>query len=364
MAFRLRFRRRSGTGAPPGSLVADPAAPVPQISFIAYGRDRFEERALDSAAEVAAVVGSFPVVWINVDGLGDAETVRAVGAAFGLHPLALEDVLNTHQRAKVEPYPGILFTVARMLRLGEKGVDNEQVSYFLGQGFLVTFQEGRPGDVFEPVRARLRSPLSPLRELGADMLLYALVDAVVDHYFPILEGLGERLDAIEDRILSHEGSAALRDLRILKRDLLELRRAAWPLRDAVQSLLRESTPLVHEETRLFLRDCHDHAAQILDLTETDRELAANLMDLYHAEAGQRLNEVMKVLTLIATIFMPLSFIASVYGMNFDTTRSPWNMPELKWVWGYPFALGLMAAVAGGLLFYFRKKGWFGRKSLS
>jgi magnesium transporter len=263
----------------------------------------------------------------------------------------VEDVVNVPQRPKVEAYPNYLLVVLRMLRLADE-LREEQVSLFLGPTYVVTVQERADWDVFEPVRERIRAGRGRIRTAGADHLAYALVDAVVDACFPVLEGLGERLDLLEDEALGKGGVPVLGRIQMLRHDFLTLRRAIWPMRDAVAGLVRDESPLVTPETRTFLRDCHDHAVQALDIVETDRETMAALMEIYLASQNQRLNEVMKVLTVIATLFIPLTFIASIYGMNFQ------HMPELSWWFGYPMALGLMALVAAGLLAYFRRRGWW------
>jgi magnesium transporter len=231
----------------------------------------------------------------------------------------------------------------------------EQLSLFLGQGFVVTFQE-RVGDCFDPVRARLRKG-GPIRTRGPDYLTYALIDALVDSWFPVLEQHGERLEDLEDEILVHPARRTIARIHELRRDLMALRRAVWPLRDALGALCRDPTPLIAGETRTYLRDCYDHAVQIIDLLESGRELSADLTDAYLSNINNRMNEIMKVLAVIATIFLPLSFIASVYGMNFHTDKSPWNMPELAWRFGYPFALGLMVLTVIGMLFFFWRRGW-------
>jgi len=350
-------RRRAPPGAAPGTLIADPAAHPPAIDFIGYGPDAFEERTIADAAEVGALRGKWPVLWVNVSGLADIGTIQALGDLFGLHRLALEDVVNVHQRSKSEAYDDHVFIVTRIVAPAA-AVATEQISLFLGEGFVLTFQE-RPGDCFEPVRDRLRGKRGRIREFGADYLAYALLDAAIDGYFPVLEAYGERLEALEDSVMANPepGQGAL--IHEMKRDLLTLRRAIWPLREMANGLGREVSPLIGEQTRLHLRDCYDHTIQLLDVVETYREIASGLVDVYLSSTSARLNEIMKVLTIIATIFIPLGFIAGLYGMNFDPKVSPWNMPELSWYLGYPFALGLMALIAGGLLYYFRRKGWLG-----
>ena len=296
--------------------------------------------------------GKQRVLWLDVDGLGDVDTIRRVGELFGLHKLELEDVVNVHQRAKIDAYGEHLFVVARMIERGTQ-LDTEQLSLFLGRDFVLTFQE-RPGDGFGPVRERLRQAKGALRQAGPDYLAYALLDAAVDEYFPVLEALGERIELLEDAITLKPCPEHLRELHCVKRDLLTLRRAVWPLREALNQLQRDDGGLVQRETRPYLNDLYDHTVQLMDLVETYREIASGLLEVYLSSMSHRLNEVMKVLTVLATIFIPLTFLSSIWGMNFD------DMPELHWRYGYPAALALMFCVAIVLLVAFRRRGWIGR----
>ena len=298
------------------------------------------------------------VLWFNVDGLGDVEILETLGAHFGLHPLSLEDVLHIPQRAKLEDYEHYLFLVFHMpLMEPEATGETEQVSLFLGPAYVLTFQEQPGSDLFESVRLRLRQGHGKLRQSGADYLAYALLDAAIDGFFPVLENLGDRLTPLEEAVLDHPTRETVEEIYTVRRILIALRRVLWPLRQAVQAFERDDSGLVTVSTRLFLRDCYDHVLQVLDVLENYRELVAGLMETYLSSQSNHLNEIMKVLTIISTIFMPLSFVAGVYGMNFKTEVSPWNMPELSWPWGYPFSLLLMASVALSLLVFFRRKGW-------
>jgi magnesium transporter len=324
---------------------------------MAYGPDGLKEMETRDPEAVRDLPGRWPVVWINVDGVENLETVSALGEIFHLHRLALEDVVTLSQRAKVENFGDYLFIVARTATLDEC-VDTEQLGIFLGADFVLTFQEEQ-GDPYDPVRARIRDSVGHIRDAGTDALAYAILDASIDYYFPILETLGDRLDTLEEQILARPNRATITALYAVKRDLTALRRALWPARDAVNSLIRDPSPLIDEETRVYLRDCYDHVVQCLDLLESDRELTASLTDLYLSSIGHRTNEIMRVLTIFSVVFIPLTLIAGIYGMNFDPTVSRWNMPELKWAWGYPFALGLMAATAVGMLIYFWRRGWLG-----
>jgi len=354
---RARRRRQAPPGSAPGTLIADPDAPRPVIRIASYGPAEVVEETVADLERVLALRGQRPVMWVNVDGLGDVATVARLGEIFGLHRLALEDVMNVNQRAKVETYPGQLYMVARMLNLNRR-VDTEQLSLFLGQDFVLTFQE-RPGDNFDPVRERIRGGRGRMRHAGPGYLAYALLDAVVDQYFPLLEAFGERLEALEAETIERATQGTLGEIHATKRDLLTLRRSIWPLREMLGSLLRDPNPFIQGEDRLYMQDVYDHAIRVMDLVEAYREVGSSLMDVYLSSVNNKLNEVMKVLTIFASIFIPLTFIAGIYGMNFDHARSPWNLPELEWYWGYPFALGLMALVAGALVFYFRRKGWLG-----
>lgn len=338
-------------------LSVDPEAPKPRLQVIAYGPEELTEREDIQVSDISALRAKAPVIWVNVDGLGDEAILRQLGELFDLHRLALEDVVNVHQRPKVERYGEVYFIVVRMPR-GSDPLETEQVSLFLGKGFVLTFQE-QVGDCLDPVRQRIRQKGPRLRNGGADYLAYALIDALTDAYFPLLEHYAEILERIEDDVLQHPEQTTISRLHQAKRDLMSLRREIWPLRELLSTLTREETPLIGDSTRLYLRDCYDHAIQLLELVESSRDLASGLMDLYLSSLSNRMNEVMKVLTIIATIFIPLSFIAGLYGMNFNTARSRWNMPELDWPFGYPLALGLMAVVALGLLVYFRRRGWLG-----
>lgn len=352
-----RRRGRRTVHAPPGTVEVAPDAARPKVRLIAYGPLEIVDEEDPSLAAVAASRGRLPVTWVDVDGLGDREVILGVGELFGLHRLALEDVVNCHQHPKSEEYVDFLYVVARMPLLEEGRLATEQVNLFLGRDFVVTFQEGLPGDTMGPVRQRLQNLQSRLRKGRADYLAYSILDALVDSYFPILEDYGERLEDLEEKVLGQPDRRTIVHLQLIKRDLLTLRRIFWPLREAVGSLLKDPSDLIHEETRLFLRDVQDHAVQLLDLLETFREISGGLVELYLSSVSFRMNEVMKALTIIATIFIPLSFLAGLYGMNFDPDVSPFNMPELRWYLGYPFALLLMATVAALQIGWIWRKGW-------
>jgi magnesium transporter len=361
--FRRKRSRPRTIGLAPGTLQIDPESPKPRIRYMAYGPDRLIEENLEDPAELKRVLGQHPVVWVNVDGLGDEKTLLALADVFGIHLLALEDVVNTSQRPKVEEYPDHLFVVAHMAPSGElqgQYLETEQLSLFLGRHFVVTFQDGRPGDCFEPVRHRLRGGIGRIRRAGSDYLAYSLLDAVVDAWFPVLDAYGARLHRLEESVLARPVSSHMAQIRAVKWQLLTLLRASLPLRDVFTSLMRETHDLIRPETRLFLRDCHDHATRIVEEAETYRDIDTSLMELYLSSVSNKTNEVMKVLTVISAVFIPLTFVVGVYGMNFDPEASPWNMPELRWRYGYPLALGAMALGAVVMLFYFRRRGWLGK----
>ncbi len=334
-------------------------ATVETITYSKEGAEAPRELTIEDAANLRA---PGRVVWMNVISPSE-ETLAELGRAFDLHPLAIEDTHHIPQRAKVEDYTSHLFLVAHMPRgfMSEeaplpRGRFLEQLSIFMGPGYVLTIQE-IAGDAFNGVRERIANGRGRIRRMGADYLVYALFDAVVDAYFPVIEHLGERLSELEDDATQDPRQETLAAVRRVKRELLTLRRVAWPQRDAAAWFERAEHPLLHSNSRPFFRDVNDHATRILDAIEVQRELASDVDNLYMNTLNTRTNEIMKVLTIVATIFIPLSFIAGVYGMNFDPSASGYNMPELGWVYGYPFALALMVTTAGGLLVYMFRSGW-------
>jgi magnesium transporter len=353
---QLRPKRRHPPGSKPGSVAFARDAPPTTIQVIAYDKERIIEQKIDDPSEVRQFIGKCPVVWVDVVGLGSEDKIRGIAEIFQIHPLALEDVVHVHQRAKVDAYDNGLFIV---LRIPDESHANvcEQFSLFLGKNFLLTFQE-QPGDSFDLVRSSLRLKESVARQsVQPDHLAYRLIDAAIDAYFPLLENIGDDLDKLDDPEAITHTRRAFSELHVVRRELLMLRRAVWPLRDALSLLRSETTPFVSDETRIYLRDCYDHAVQLIDLLESYRDIAGDTRDYYLSTISNRMNEIMKTLTVIATIFLPLSFIAGVYGMNFNTSVSKWNMPELNWRFGYLYSLGLMVAVAAGMLWWFRWRGW-------
>jgi magnesium transporter len=356
---RRRKEHRPSPGDPPGSLSPAPNAHPTHLHLLAYDADGLVEHRGQDVAEIERRARGAAKVWINVEGLRDVDAIRALGERYGLHPLTLEDIVQVIQRPKVDIYEGYLFVVLRMPRV-EKELLTEQLAIVLGDDFVITFGE-RPGDCFDAVRRRLTHVHSRMRSRGADYLAYALIDALIDAYFPILERYGELIDEMEEEVVEVERATdgVVSQIHGLRRAVMELRRAIWPLRELLNTLNRESTPYIQPETRVFLRDCSDHVSQLLDMIEVDREVTATLLDLHLSSLSARMNEIMKVLTIIATIFIPLGFFVGLYGMNFDPDVSPYNMPELHWRYGYFYSLAVMTTMALGMLGYFWAKGWIG-----
>ena len=358
---RMKISKRyHPPGTAPGTLrVPDSSATGPiRVTVIDYGPDHLDEKEIENVQELAPYRDTPTVTWINVEGLNDIPFLEGLGKLFDFHPLALEDVLNCGQRPKLEDYGDYHFLVMKSLLLKDNELQLEQISFFLSGNYIITLQE-LPGDSFEKVRERIRQNRSgKIRGQGPDYLLYALTDALIDEFFPVLESYGEHIEELEDEVVLEPEPETLQEIHRIKRDLLDLRRTAWPERDVISSLQREDAHLIRPETRVYLRDCYDHMVQVIDMIETYRDLSGGLLEVYLSSTSNRLNEVMKVLTIISTIFIPLNFIAGVYGMNFDRQASPLNMPELGWYFGYPAVLTVMGVTGAGLLVYFKRKGWF------
>ncbi|KXB03527.1 magnesium transporter [candidate division MSBL1 archaeon SCGC-AAA261F19] len=341
-------------GLPPGTLVftGEKRAEKVGITVIDYDKDKCYKKKIEEIDEIFPFKDEPTVTWINVNGLHQPEIIEKIGKHFGLHPLVLEDILNTEQRPKMEDFEDYIFVVLKMLRHDEKEGEtrSEQVSIILGPNFVISFQE-TVGDIFDPIRERIRNNKGRIRKMGADYLAYALMDSVVDHYFTILEKFGEGVEVLEEELVSEPTTQTLQVIHNLKRELISLRKSVWPLREAVNGLARGESSLVGEATRLFLRDVYDHTIQVIDTIETYRDMVSGMLDIYLSSISNRMNEVMKVLTIIATIFIPLTFLAGIYGMNFQF------MPELGYSWSYPLVLLLMLAVGISMAIYFRRKGW-------
>lgn len=339
----------TGTPANAADYELSGAAPVQVISYDENGHEEVHPRTL---SEARGIIGRRRTTWINVDEVEDPAVLRCLELEFGIHPLTVEDVKNLRQRPKVEEYPEYTYIVTQMVRRDAEGeLITEQVSLILGDGYVLTIQD-KPGDVFDTVRQRIRQGRPRISKAGPDYLVYALLDAIVDAFFPIVEEIGAKAEALEDRAVEEATIQMRAELQAMRRELLILRRVAWPQRDALTVLERGENERIGRDARTYLRDVTDHATRVLDFVETNRELMAALMDLYLASLQQRTNEVMKILTIVTTIFIPLTFIVGIYGMNFD------YMPELRSPWGYPAVLAFMLALGLFMFLMFRRKGWF------
>lgn len=347
-------KRSKKAGLPPGSLVhiGKEKTEKVRITLMDYNEKQYQEK------EVATVEECFPfkdtptVTWINIDGIHDEAVIEKIGTHFGVHPLILEDIMNTTQRPKMEDFGDYVFLVLKMFNYDEKNNEEniEQMSLILGRNFVISFQE-KQGDAFDPVRERIRKGNSRLRKTGSDYLAYALIDAIVDSYFFILEKLGERIEFTEDELVSDPRPATLQEIHNLKREMIFLRKSVWPLREVISGLERAESSLIQKSTGIFIRDVYDHIIQVIDNIETYRDMLSGMLDIYLSSVSNRMNEVMKVLTIIATIFIPLTFLAGVYGMNFKF------MPELGWRWGYFAIWVVMVVVAVFMLVHFKRRKW-------
>ena len=351
---RLIKKRGRKVGAAPGTLVhiGDVSTQTTRVYAIDYDQHTLQEQTIERLADYALPAQNTLTSWINTDGLHDPDVIRQLGGLFDLHPLVQEDILNTDHRPKIEVHDNYLYIVIKMLQFDDKTetLQSEQVSLIVGDNYLLSFQE-KSGDVFDSVRERVRSGRK-IRQLGPDYLAYALIDAVVDNYFLLLEKFGDAIEDLEQELLENPSAGALNKIHHFKREMLLLRKAVWPLREVLSSLSRDETLVMNRETRVYLRDVHDHSIHIMDTVETLRDLLAGMLDLYMSVSNQRMNEIMKTLTLFTTVFMPLTFIVGIYGMNFD------YMPELRLSWAYPAVMLLMVGIAGGLLGYFKWRRWF------
>jgi magnesium transporter len=350
----MAAKHKPPVGAKPGTLAINPKSPRPRILAVVYGDDSLEERKIRDVDELRGFDRRGMKLWVDIQGLGDEATLRALGDLFSIHPLALEDIVHIPIRPKSEPYEQNLLIISRMLRhTDDEVVNTEQVGIVVGRDYVLTFQEDYD-DVLDPVRHRLNVPGSKMRKEGPDYLAYAILDTIIDAYYPVIEALGDRIEELEERVLEEASPETLRDLTEIKGTLLGLRRAVTPQREAVNALIRDECDLVGDNVRLFLRDTYDHIVQTSEAVETARELVSGLMNTYLSVVSNRMNEVMKVLTIVASIFIPVTFLAGIYGMNFE------HMPELHLRWGYPILISVMAIIGVGMLFYFKRKGWLGR----
>lgn len=351
---KLVKKKSEKVGLPPGSIVhiGNKRDEKAKISIVDYSKAKFQEKEVKSVRECLPYKDKLTITWINIDGVHEMKVIEEIGKHFNLHPLILEDIVDTDQRPKIKDFVNYIFIILKMLYYDKN--DNEmkveQVSLILGKNYVISFQE-REGDVFNSIRERIRNNIGRIRKAGADYLIYALIDAIVDNYFLIIEKLGEKIENLEDKVISRPKPANLRVIHKLRRDLIFLRKSVWPLREVISFLEKGESPLVLESTNIYLRDIYGHTIQVMDTVETLRDIISGMLDIYLSSASNRMNEIMKMLTIIATIFIPLTFITGIYGMNFQ------NMPEIKWVWGYPVVVSIMVAIGIGMLIYFKRKKW-------
>jgi len=341
-------------GTSPGTLVPAPEkkSAKSRITLIAYDQDHYLKKEIESIEEALPLNDSPSVTWINIDGLHDIALIESIGRQFGIHPLTQEDIVNLGQRPKAEDFDDYIYIVFKMLsyRDGTDQIESEQVSLILGSNFLISFQEV-PGDVMAPVRERIEKGKGRIRKAGCGYLAYALIDSVVDHYFLVLEAFGEKIEALEAELLSDPTPNSLQHLYAMKRDVIFFRKQVWPIREMLNRLVKEESPLIDKSVDVFISDVYDHTIQIIDTIESFRDLMAGLLDIYLSTISNRMNAIMKMLTIMATIFIPLTFIAGIYGMNFD------YMPELKWHWAYPALWAIFISIFVGMLAWFKHKRW-------
>jgi magnesium transporter len=351
---RLAKQRSKKAGLPPGTLVhiGEKKTETARITILDYDEAHCEEKEAATIEECSPFKEKPTVTWIAIEGIHQTEIIEKLGKHFDLHPLILEDIVNTDQRPKIEDFGSYVYIVLKMLHYHEAQhqLHVEQVSLVLGTNFVIAFLENKT-DVFNPLKERIRNGKGRIRKLGADYLAYSLIDAIVDNYFIILEKFGEEIEVLEENLVAYPGPKTLREMHHLKREMIFLRKAVWPLREVISALERGESSLIVESTRLYLRDIYDHTIQIIDTVETLRDMVSGMLDIYLSSMSNRMNEIMKVLTIIATLFIPLTFLAGVYGMNFK------YMPEIEWRWGYPLVLLIMVIAAIWMLVYFRKKKW-------
>jgi magnesium transporter len=351
---RVVKERSVKSGLPPGTLVhiGEKIDREIKITVTDYSEALCEEKELKALKECFYHTDPSIISWINVEGLHDIEVIQQVGECEGLHPLVLEDILNTDQRPKLEDFGEYIYIVLKMLRKGEgSDIATEQVSLILGVNFVISFQEGIKGDVFDPIRERIRNDKGKLRSMGADYLVYSLMDAIVDNYFVVLEVTEERIELLEEEVMVSPSAETVRKLHNLKRDMIFLRKSVWPLREVLAAMTRRDSKLISDQVALYLRDVYDHVIQVIDIIEVSRDILSGMLDIYLSSMSNRLNEVMKFLTVIGTIFMPLTFLVGVYGMNFK------YLPELEWHYGYYAVWIFMVALSVAMILYFKRKRW-------
>lgn len=351
--------KRLHLGTPPGALIDLPGAEPPRIVAMSYREDAYLERQLDSLQEARGLMEEWPVLWVDVEGTRWAPFMREAGEVFGFHRLALEDVLHGHQTPKVEPYKDFIFFVMTEA-VQANPLLTRSLYVFLREGLVLTFHE-ESSKAVETIRDHVRVPRGRVRAMDADFLCYALMDAAVDFYYPIMDQYSESIEVLEEAVLDSASMDIATAIHNMKQELIVIRRQVAPLRESINTLIRDGHPLFSDQTRLFMRDCHDHMVHVLEFVESYRELLGSLLDLYLSAASIRMNDVMRVLTVISTLFIPLTFLAGLYGMNFDATASPWNMPELHSYWGYPLLLLVLGGISAAQLIFFWRKGWIGQE---
>lgn len=347
-------RRTKKAGLPPGTLVhiGDKREEAVLITYMDYDEQHFEEKQGVSIEECFSFKDTATTTWINIDGIDEIPIIAKIGKAYDLHPLILEDIVTAGQRPKFDSYDKYAYIVLKMLTYNYsiRAIESEQISIVFGANFVISFQED-VGDIFNPIRDRIRQAKGKIRKMGADYLAYSLIDAIVDGYFGILEKTGEQIEELEDELIANPTDTTLRRIHSLKREMMSLRRSIWPLRELISAMQRDESALICGQTHIYLRDVYDHTIQVIDAIEGFRDMVAGMIEIYLSSISNRMNAIMKVLTIIATIFIPLTFVAGVYGMNFP------NMPEMKWRWGYPAVLLLMLTIVGIMLAYFRRRKW-------
>ena len=354
--LRRLFRpKKKPAGLPPGTAVYTGDVPKDEnvsIEIIDYKGGEVFEKVIDDPGECAVYSQKDTISWINVEGINNVPIVQKLAESISIHPLVVEDILNVDQRSKMEEFDGYIYLVLKMFHLGKKSgeIIPEQVSIILAKNYVVTFQEGIEGDTFQEIRSRIRNNKGIINNMTSDYLVYSLIDSIIDSYFTVLEVFGDRIERLEE-LVNNPQKRTLTEIYRIKREMLYIRKSIWPLREAISRLERGESDLVSRNTHLYLRDVYDHTINVLDTIETYRDMLSGMIDIYLSSISNRLNETMKYLALISTIFIPMTFIASIYGMNFEF------MPELKWIAGYPFALGFMAVVGLGFLIYFKLKKW-------
>ena len=355
---KRRVITRHAPGTKPGTILAPKHAETTVINLISYNEKEVIHKNNISVNEIADFIHPHFVTWISVTGLSNTDKIKELGRFFNIHPLALEDVTNVHQRPKTDQYENAEFIVARLDQVTPT-VKDEQISFFLGPNYLISFLE-TPNDIFSKTLTRIENPQSVIRHLGADYLLYELLDTVIDCYFPVLQTYGDAIDELENETIKHPAPNILSNIHKIKHNLVEFKRDVWSLRNALANLYRGENEIIKAKTQVYFRDSYDHTVQIIDIIEGTLDRSSSLVDIYLSSTANRLNEIMKFLTVLSTIFMPMGFLASLWGMNFNTTRSPWNMPELNAYYGYPCALLFMFIISLGLIFYFWRRGWIGK----